>query len=88
MNMTIDLSEQFAAALEAQARAAHMPAERYLAHIVTRALERRHRRDAENLGQHLDHMASQVTPDTTPEEMEAALEDALAQVRPLRRWQP
>ena len=38
MNVTIDLSEQNAAALEAQARAAHMPPEIYLSKIVTRAL--------------------------------------------------
>lgn len=88
MNMTIDLSEQNAAALEAQARAAHMPAERYLAHIVARALESRHSRDAESLEHHLDYMASQVAPETTPEEMEAALEEALAHVRPHRSWQP
>ena len=40
MNLTIDLSEKSAAALEAQARAARMPAERYLAQVVDRALER------------------------------------------------
>jgi len=88
MNLTIDLSEQNAAALEAQARAARMPAERYLAHIVARALERQHRRDAENLGKHLDTMASQVALETTSEEMEAALQEALAHVRPHRSWQP
>ena len=38
MNVTIDLSEQNAAALEAQARAAHMPPESYLSKIVERAL--------------------------------------------------
>jgi hypothetical protein len=38
MNMTIDLSEQNAAVLEAQARAAHMPPERYLSEIVAQAL--------------------------------------------------
>jgi hypothetical protein len=86
MNLTIDLSEQDAAALEAHARAARMPAERYLAHIVARALERQHRRDAENLGKHLDYMASQVAPDTATEEMEAALQEALTQVRPRRSW--
>jgi hypothetical protein len=43
MNVTIDLSEQNAAALEAQARAAHMPTERYLAKIVERALQLQHR---------------------------------------------
>ena len=88
MHLNIDLSEQAAAALESQARAARMPAERYLAHIVARALERRHRRDVENLEHHLDDMASQVAPETTPEEMESALEEALADVRPHRTWQP
>jgi hypothetical protein len=88
MNMTIDLSEQYAATLEAQARAAHMPTERYLAHIVTRALERQHRRATENLEHHLNYIASQVAPETTPEEMEAALAEALADVRPRRSWQP
>lgn len=88
MHLTIDLSEQNAAALEAQARAARMPAERYLAHIVARALESQHRQDAENLGKHLDTMASQVAPETTSEDMEAALQEALAHVRPHRSWQP
>jgi len=88
MNLTIDLSEQNAAALEAQARAAQMPAERYLALIVARALERQHCRNAENLEKHLDYMASQVSPDSTTEEMEAALQEALASVRPHRSWQP
>ena len=36
MTVTIDLSEQNAAALESQARAAPMPTEHYLAHIVAR----------------------------------------------------
>jgi chromosomal replication initiation ATPase DnaA len=88
MNLTIDLSEENAAALEKQARAARMPAERYLAHIVAQALERQRRRDAQNLAQHLDHMASQVAPETTTDEMEAALQEALSQVRPRRSWQP
>ncbi len=87
MNLTIILSEQNAAALEAQAHAARMPAERYLAHIVERALSRQRRRDAENLGKHLDYMASQIAPETTTEEMEAALQEALAHVRPQRSWQ-
>lgn len=87
MNLTIDLSEQNAAALEAQARAARMPAERYLAHIVARALERQHHRDVANLEKHLDYIASQVAPETTTEEMEAALQDALTHVRPHRSWQ-
>jgi len=88
MHLTIDLSEQNAAALEAQARAANMPPERYLAQIVAQALERQRGRNAENLGKHLDNMASQVVPETTPEEMEAALQEALMQVRPRRNWQP
>lgn len=88
MNLTISLSEQNAAALEAQARTARMPAERYLAHIVARALERQHRQDAENLRKHLDYMASRVAPETATEEMESALQEALAHVRPRRSWQP
>jgi len=88
MNLTIDLSEQNAAALEAQARAARMPTDRYLAEIVAHALERKHRQDAENLAQHLDLMASQCAPETTAAEMEAAIEEALTSVRPLRTWQP
>jgi len=88
VNLTIDLSEQNAAVLEAQAHAARMPAERYLAHVVARALERQRRRDAENLGKHLDSMGSQVAPGATGEEMESAFQEALAQVRPHRRWQP
>ena len=65
-----------------------MPAELYLAAIVARALERQHQQDAENLGKHLDYMASRVAPDTTSEEMESALQEALAYVRPHRSWQP
>ncbi len=38
MNVTLDLSEQNAAALEAQARAAHMPTQVYLNRIIERAL--------------------------------------------------
>jgi hypothetical protein len=86
MDMTIDLSEHDAALLEAQARAAHLPAERYLAGIVARALERRQRRAAGDLEAHLGLMASQVSADTTAEEMEAALEEALTHIRPHRVW--
>ncbi len=39
MNVTIDLSEQTAAALEAQARAAHMAPANYLSKIVAQALQ-------------------------------------------------
>jgi hypothetical protein len=45
MNVTIDLSEQSAAALEAQARAAHMSPESYLSEIVARALGSEHPHD-------------------------------------------
>lgn len=88
MNVTIDLSEQNASALESQARAARMPTERYLARIIEHALERQHRQAADNLEKHLDYMASQVRPEVTPENMEAALEEALAHARPNRAWQP
>jgi hypothetical protein len=88
MNLTIELPEQNVASLEAQARAARMPAERYLAYIVTRALESQRRRDVENLEKHLGYMDSHVAPETSTEEMEAALQEALTHVRPLRNWQP
>lgn len=88
MSMNIDLSAENTATLAAQARAAGMLPERYLAQIVAHALER-HRADAaRKLSQHLDYMASQVRPDVTTQEMEAALEEALAAVRPRRNWQP
>ena len=88
MHLTIDLSEQNAAALEAQARVANMPPERYVAQIAAQALERQRQTNAENLGKHLDYMASQVDPETTSEEMEAAYQEALTHVRPRRNWQP
>jgi hypothetical protein len=44
--------------------------------------------DAENLAKHLDYMASQVAKETTVEEMESALQEALAHARPQRNWQP
>jgi hypothetical protein len=88
MNLTIDISEQNAAVLEAQPRAAQMPTERYLAQIVERALASKQSRDRDRLERHLDYMASQVTAETTPDEMEAAISDALASVRPQRSWRP
>ena len=88
MNLTIDLSEQNAAELEAQARAAHMQAELYLAQIVAQALESRRRSKVQNLEKHLDYMASQVVPGTTADEMESALEEALGNVRQQRSRQP
>lgn len=86
MNLTIELPEQKAAALEAQARAAHMPTERYLARIVEQALDNRRRDDVADLERHLDYMASKVGQEATPEEMQAAFTEALSQVRPRRIW--
>jgi len=53
MSITIDLSEQNAAELEAAAPEAQMPADRYLATIVAHALETRHRRKIQKLEEHL-----------------------------------
>lgn len=86
--MTIDLSDKDAAVLASQARAARMPPERYLSEIVAHALERRQRHAAAQLEAHLDAMAVQVQPETTAEQMEIAIEAALAAVRPRRGWQP
>jgi hypothetical protein len=86
MNVTVELSEEIAAALAAQARAVRMPTEAYVAYILEQAIERQRSRAAEALDQHLHHMASQVRTDTTTEQMEAALEEALTAVRPRRIW--
>ena len=86
MAVTVELSPEKEAALASQARAAHMPPERYLAEIVERVLEIHQRRSAEMLSTHLDTMASSISPVTTSDEMEAALEEALAHVRPQRSW--
>jgi len=88
MNVTIGLTEENAAELEAQARAARMPADRYLAEVVAHALESRHRDKVRKLEQHLDTMAAQVVPGTTADEMETALEAALSQVRQHRTLHP
>ncbi len=87
MDFTLNLSELDAATLEAQARSAHMTAEDYLSAIVARVLELQRSQNAENLSQHVDKMAGQIVPETTPAEMEAAFAEALAQVRPHRAWQ-
>jgi hypothetical protein len=86
MSFTLDLSKDIEATLASQARAAHMPTERYVAQIVEHAVKLQRRRAADALEKHLEVMASQVTPGTTPEEMEAALEEALAAARPQRNW--
>lgn len=88
MNVTIGLSDQNAAELEAQARAAHMPADRYLAEIIAHALENQHRNKVRTLEEHLDTMASHAVPGTTAEQMEAALQEALDHVRQRRTLQP
>jgi hypothetical protein len=87
MNLTIDLSEQNAAILEAQARAARMPANDYLSKIVARVLDHQRNRNVEDLDAHLADMASRVAKETTSAQMEEALEEALIQVRPHRTWQ-
>ena len=87
MSMTLELPKDVEATLAFQARAAQMPTELYLAQLVERAVEGRRRSAAEQLVKHLGVMATEVAPDTTPEQMEAALEEALAAVRPKRSWQ-
>ena len=88
MNLTIDLSDQNAAELEAQARAAHMQADRYLTQLVSRALETRRKNKVLNLEKHVDYRASQVGPGTMADEREAALAEALDHVRQQRSRQP
>jgi hypothetical protein len=85
MNLTIELPDRTAAAIEAHARAAHMPPDRYLAEIISRAMDRQHQQAVKNLEGHIEYMASQAG-NTTTEEMEAALGEALAAVRSRRNW--
>jgi len=86
-HITIDLSDKDAAVLASQARAARMAPERYLSHIIASALERQRNRAAYDLARHIETMGSQVRPETTTEEMEATLEEALAAIRPGRIWE-
>ena len=86
MSMILELPKDVETALAFQARAAHMPTEQYLAKLVELAVANRRRVATEQLRRHLDVMADSLNPDTTPEQMEAALDDALAAVRPLRAW--
>ena len=86
MAVTVQLTPEKEAALASRARAAHVPTERYLTEIVEHALEIHQSRAAELLRRHLDVMAARVSPDTTSDEMEIALEEALANVRPHRNW--
>ena len=84
MSLTIDLSQELEAELASQAQALDVPTERYLAQIVESAVKRK--RAARTLEQSLDEIAARVLPETTTAEMEAALEAALAAVRPKRIW--
>jgi hypothetical protein len=54
-----------------------MAPERYLSHIIASAFERQRNRGTDDLAHHIEAMASQVQPETTPEEMEAAMEELL-----------
>ena len=95
MSLTIDLHPEEEQALEAKARARGVSPEDYARQVLRRTLllsgrvipapegdDRR--RAAGRLMRHLDAMAEKVTPGTTPAEMEAALDEALAEVRPRR----
>jgi hypothetical protein len=86
MSLILDLSQESEAALASQARAARMPTERYVTHIVEKALEIHRRRANKHLEENLDSIAAQVLPDITSEEMETAIEEALAAARPQRSW--
>jgi hypothetical protein len=86
MSLILELPKDVESALAFQAQAAHLSPEEYLAKLIERAVEGRRLRAAEQLRQHLDEMAESIAPQTTPEQMEAALEEGLAAVRPQRTW--
>jgi hypothetical protein len=86
MSLIIDLSDEVQTSLASKARAANMPTEDYAARIIEHALRIQSRRAAENLERSLDQLEVAFPLETTPEQMEAALEEALAAVRPQRCW--
>jgi hypothetical protein len=86
MSLTIDLSKEVEAALAAQATAAQLPTERYVAELIEDALQRRRMQAAHTLEASLDDIAGALPPETTREQMETALEEALLAVRPRRHW--
>ena len=86
MTIIIDLPDEVQASLASKARAANMATEDYAARIIEHALRIQSRRAAENLERSLDQLEAAFPPETTPEQMEAALEKALAAVRPQRSW--
>lgn len=66
MSIVLKLPKDIEAAFAFQARAAQMPTERYLAHIVELAVESRRRMAAERVRHHLATMAECIAPGTTP----------------------
>ena len=95
MTLKIDLRPEEEQALAAKAQERGVSPEDYARQVLRRTLRLtgrvfpapegvERRRAADRLMRHLDAMAEKVTPQTTPAEMEAAIDEALAQVRPPR----
>jgi hypothetical protein len=97
MSLTIDLQPEEEQALKAKALARGVSPEDYARQILRRTLilsgritlapqgEDR-RLAAERLMRHLNTMTEKVTPGTTSAEMEAAIDEALAEIRPRPEW--
>jgi len=95
MSLIIDLAPDEQKALEVKARARGVSPEDYARQVLRRTLllsgrvfpapEGEERRQAaDRLMKHLDAMTQKVTPETTPAEMEAAIDEALAYLGPRR----
>ncbi|MBS1835835.1 MAG: hypothetical protein JST65_24170 [Acidobacteria bacterium] len=80
----MDLPPEVEETLSGKARAANVPVERYTIDLVTRALAAD--RNADEMETFLNQMARNAPIQGSEEELEAAIEEALAAVRPKRIW--
>lgn len=84
--MTLELPKEIEAARTVQARAASMSPDQYLARLLEPALTNQRREAAERLCQYLTQPETGLNPSVASAELEAALDEALATIRPIRRW--
>ena len=99
MSLVIDLSPEEEGALAARAHARGVSPERYARHLLRRNLllggrllpgpeGKERQRAAERLSRHIGDMAGKIAPDTSSEEMDAAIDEALTRAGTRREWAP
>jgi hypothetical protein len=95
--LVIHLSPEEEEALTAKARARDVSLEEYAHELLRRNLLRagsaapapegeERRQAADQLMQHLDSMAAKVAPETTQEDLESAIDEALREAGTRRHW--